>query len=269
MPFVERTRGKAPYRIHYEVRGAKDAPPLVLVMGLGFSSGAWGSLPDRLSARFRVVTVDNRGTGRSTAPRGPFRTRDLADDVASVLDDLGVAKAHVFGISMGGMIASELVLRHPTKVDRLLLAATFAGYLRSTKPSFGAMVDLLACAFSPSGAALARIARLLVSDAYYADHPEAFAAWIRGTGSAPARTAARQMLAVGLHDTTRRLANVRAPTVVLTGDADRLVPAKNSHVLAKLIPGARLVLLPGAGHCFAVEREDATVDVVVSHFLDS
>jgi len=263
MPFAERPR----FRILYEIHGDPASPPLLLVMGLGFSSGAWAGLPKRLAEQFRVITFDNRGTGKSECPRGPFRTRDLADDAAAVLDAAGIESAYVFGISMGGMIASELVLRHPKRVKSLVLAATFAGYLRSTKPSLGSIVDLLVAALLPRPTGLSRLARLLVSDAYFDANPAAFADWIRGTGATSPRTAIRQMLAVGLHGTEKRLESVNVPTLVLTGNADRLVPSKNSERLARLIPNAKLVELEGAGHCFAVEREDETVDVIVSHFL--
>src|SRR5512142_2508553 len=100
MPYVERDG----YRLHHVALGRPEAPPLLLVMGLGMSSSAWHTLPDRLSARFRVIAFDNRGIGRSGAARGRFRIRDLADDAARVLDAEGVERAFVFGISMGGMI---------------------------------------------------------------------------------------------------------------------------------------------------------------------
>ncbi|MCX5730770.1 MAG: alpha/beta fold hydrolase [Deltaproteobacteria bacterium] len=112
MPFVE----KPGYRIHYQSFGPPEAPPLLLIMGLGMASSAWDALPSRLADRFHVVVFDNRGMGWSSASPGGFRIRDLADDAAWVLDAAGIAQASVFGISMGGMIAQELALRHPGRV---------------------------------------------------------------------------------------------------------------------------------------------------------
>jgi 3-oxoadipate enol-lactonase len=267
MPLVDR----GTHRVHYEVLGRDDAPPLLLVMGMGFSSRAWHTLPSALRRSFRVVQFDNCGTGRSTVPRGVYRTRDMADDAAAVLDHAGVATAFVFGISMGGMIAQELALRHPERVRALALGATFAGHLRSRKPSLRTGWDLLRTVTGgrrgADAARLARLARLLVSAEHFAAQRDAFVAWLRSIEHATPRVAFRQMTAVALHDTTRRLSRLRVPTLVITGDRDRLVPPANSYRLARLIPGARLVVLPGAGHVFPVERPRETVAALEEFFL--
>ncbi len=262
MPFVERPR----YRLHYAVRGRADAPPLLLVMGLGLCSEAWHTLPARLSERFRVTVFDNRGVGESTLARG-FRIRDLADDAARVLDAAGAARAFVFGISMGGMIAQELALRHPARVRALALGATFGGHLRSRKPTLAAARDLVLVSLARLSSSPRAMARLLVSDEFYAGHPDRFQAWLAGQSRARRAVVRRQLLAVALHEAERRLPGVRVPTLVLTGDRDRLVPPENSRRLARLIPGARLVELPGAGHAFPFERADDTVRLLTEHFL--
>lgn len=259
MPFVEHDG----YRLHFETSGAPGAPPLLLVMGLGLCSLGWHTLPGRLAERFRVTVFDNRGVGRSTLRRG-FRIRDLADDAARVLDAVGVDRAFVFGISMGGMIAQELALRHPDRVRALALGATFGGHLRSRKPRLSTARDLVLVGLLRRPQVMAR---LLVSDAYYASQGERFRAWLACQGRAAHAVVRRQLLAVALHEAERRLPLIRVPTLVVTGDQDRLVPAENSRRLARLIPGARLVELPGAGHAFPFERADETVRLLTEHFL--
>lgn len=262
MPFLEH----AGCRIHFETSGAPGAPPLLLVMGLGLCSAAWHTLPSRLAERFRVTVFDNRGVGRSTLARG-FRIRDLADDAARVLDAAGVERAFVFGISMGGMIAQELALRHPARVRALALGATFGGHFRSRKPTLSAARDLVLVSLARLSSSPRAMARLLVSDEFYAGHPERFRAWLAGQSRARRAVVRRQLIAVALHEAERRLPLVRVPTLVLTGDRDRLVPPENSRRLARLIPGARLVELPGAGHAFPFERADDTVRLLTEHFL--
>ena len=263
MPLVDR----GTHQVHYEVHGPDGAPPLLLVMGMGFSSRAWHTLPALLRQDFRVIQFDNCGTGRSTEPRGIYRTGRMADDAAAVLDAAGVEAAFVFGISMGGMIAQELALRHPRRVRALVLGATFAGHLRSRKPSLRTGYDLVQVVARGRGVKPARVARLLVSSGHYAADPDGFLAWLRCTERAPPRITIRQMAAVALHDAASRLRDLHVPTLVITGDRDRLVPPANSRTLAALIPGARLVELPGAGHVFPVERPRETVAALKEFFL--
>lgn len=261
MPFAER----AGHRIHYQVSGPDTAPPLLLIMGLALSSRAWDTLPARLATRFRVIVFDNRGTGRSGRSGWAFRMRDLADDAAAVLDALAIPRAHVFGVSMGGMVAQELALRHPARVDRLALGATFAGWLHSRKPGLRTQLDLLL--LNLGRVTEKRVAEVLVSPEWHAQHPRGAIEWIVRADATTLRFALAQIAAVARHATARRLGTIRAPTLVITGDQDRLMPPRNSEVLARLIPGAKLVLLKGAGHAFPLEREDETVAALEQHFL--
>lgn len=265
MPVVER----AGHRIHYEVFGRPDAPPLLLVMGLALSARGWASLPSRLASDFRVIVFDNRGTGRSTPDRGLFLIRDLADDAAAVLDaaleDPGMP-VHVFGVSMGGVIAQELTLRHPKRVRSLVLGCTYACWRRSEKASVKTAARLVRSLFIEPKNAVALSAPYLVSAEFYESNPAALADWLREAGRAPARTAGRQLLGIVLHSAESRLDAIDVPTLVVTGTDDRLVPAANSRHLARRIRGARLVELEGAGHCFPLEREDETVATLRSFF---
>jgi pimeloyl-ACP methyl ester carboxylesterase len=246
--------------------GDEGAPPLLLIMGLALSGRGWGRLARVLSRRFRVVVFDNRGTGRSGRARLGLRIRDLADDAAAVLDAAGIESADVFGISMGGMIAQELALRHPGRVRRLALGATFASYWRSHKAAVRVMLAGLAASLGRASVAAARISRLLLSEKFYAADPTRARDWLLEGELAGFRCAIVQMGAVMGHATQRKLSRIRAPTLVITGDEDRLVPHRNSERLAASIPGARLVVLSGAGHAFPFEREEETAEALIHHF---
>jgi pimeloyl-ACP methyl ester carboxylesterase len=258
MPFVERQG----YRIHYQSLGPEGAPPLLLVMGLGMGADAWDSLPAKLADRFHVITLDNRGVGQSTPSPGGFRIRDMADDAASVLDAARVGSASVFGISMGGMIAQELVLRYPERVRSLVLGATFGSHLRSRKPSPGVARDLLLVGLLSRRGPLQR---LLVSDEFVAGNQERFGRWLGGIRHAPRSAVRRQLVAIALHEAEAGLHHLKTPTLVISGDRDRLVPVENSRRLSRIIPRARLVELPGAGHAFPFERPVETIRALTEH----
>lgn len=262
MTFVQRGR----HTIHYEVTGRDDAPPLLLVMGMGFSSRAWASLPQRLSEHFRVIAFDNRGTGRSSGTGVLFRVRDMAEDAAAVLDAANAREALVFGISMGGMVALELALRHPERVRKLVLGATFAGWLQSRKPSPSTVGGVLLGGVLSRVGAHRILGEVLVSTGFAGRDYDKLSTWIVNGERVRPHVLVQQMTAVTLHGTTSRLGSLSVPTLVLTGDSDRLVPEENSRRLAGLIPGARLEVLPGAGHCFPLEKPDATLAQLVRFF---
>ena len=262
MPFTTRDG----HRIHYETYGERSSPPLLLVMGMGLSAHAWDTLPAKGAKTRFVIVFDNRGTGESALPTRPYRMRDLADDAAAVLDALGVAQADVLGVSMGGMIAQELTLRHPGKVRRLALGCTFDSWARSRKSSPKILLELISVL--RGRAREDAIAKLLVSPEWYAREGsrEAFRRWRENGEKGRARRAIFQLLAVALHGTTERLQQIRAPTLVLTGDGDKLVDWRNSQRLVERIPNAKLVVFPGAGHVFPLEREDEMVAALTAHF---
>jgi pimeloyl-ACP methyl ester carboxylesterase len=264
VPFVELPS----HRVHYRELGDPTAPPVLLIMGLGLSAISWQTLPERLAERFRVISFDNRGTGRSTAPPGLFSIPDLADDARAVLDAIGVERSGVFGISLGGMIAIELALRHPRQVRSLALGATYAGWLASTKPPLGTLWHFLLGAVFESPRSAAQLPEMLVSPDYLSRAREDFWAWLDGSEPVPTSLVVRQILAAVGHSAERRLGEITVPTLVLTGDQDRLVPRDNSVHLARRIRGARLVELP-AGHCFPLERTDDVVRELFLFFLEA
>jgi pimeloyl-ACP methyl ester carboxylesterase len=261
MSLVDRGR----HTIHYESIGDRTRPAVLLIMGLGLSSRAWDRLPALLSQDFHVLCFDNLGTGKSGRRGFAYRMRDLANDAAAVIEGAGVGTAHVFGISMGGMIAQELALRHPERVRSLALGCTFASWRRGTAPSLATKLDLLL--LNLGFVSPARISRVLVSAEWHAAHPRSALDWLRQAERTALRYATAQVLAIARHHALDRLKGIRAPTLVLTGTADKLVPPANSEVLARSIPGARLIRLAGAGHVFPLEREAETVRLLREHFL--
>jgi pimeloyl-ACP methyl ester carboxylesterase len=261
MPLVDRGR----HTIHYESLGDPSKPPVLLIMGLAVSSRAWDRLPHFLARDFHVLYFDHLGTGRSARRGFACRMRDLADDAAAVIEAAGLRCAHVFGVSMGGMIAQELAIRHPERVRSLVLGCTFASWRRGRAPSLGTKIDL--ALMNLGFPTPARIARVLVSAEWHAQNPHAIVGWLDRAERAALRFATAQIFAIARHHTLDRLAHIRAPTLVLTGTADRLVPTANSEVLARSIPGATLHLFRGAGHVFPLEREEETVRSLREHFL--
>jgi pimeloyl-ACP methyl ester carboxylesterase len=194
MPLVERGRRG----IHYESVGDPTRPPVLLIMGLGFSSRAWDRLPALLARDFHVLVFDNLGTGRSGRVGFAYRMRDLADDAAAVIDAAGVRSAHVFGISMGGMIAQELAIGHPGRVRSLALGCTFASWRARAAPPLGTKLDLVLLNLglvTPS-----RISRVLVSAEWHAAHPESALRWMKRAERTALRYATAQVLAIARHE---------------------------------------------------------------------
>lgn len=261
---------RAGHSIHYEVLGDEGAPTLLLIMGLGLSSRSWDLLPGLLAGPFRVIVFDNRGTGNSGKRLGLHTMRTFADDAAAVLRAAGVTEqrpAFVFGISLGGMVAQELVLRHPALVKALALGATHAGFFRARHPRLRTMLAFLALITLGPGVDGRRLARLTVSREFHARSVTDFRRWMKLMKDRSVLTSVLQLGAVMRHSTHRRLPSLKLPTLLLTGDRDALIPVENARALEKLIPGAKLRILSGAGHVFPLEQPQATVMALAEHFL--
>jgi 3-oxoadipate enol-lactonase len=183
----------------------------------------------------------------------------MADDIACVLDACGITQAHIVGISMGGMIAQEFALRHPTRTRKLVLIATTPGLPHGKLPPLRTLGQLLRLPLirDPRRAGLA-IKRLLVPDGGRIARPQLFGQWqeeVRQNPVEPLAFAA-QFIACALHSTGRRLHRITCETVVVTGEADCLIPADNSRRIAARIPGAKLEILPGVGHGAPIQDPD-------------
>ena len=251
MSFAETEDGE---RIFYRVAGDESAArTVVMIQGLALSHKFWFEIPDELASDpkrpRRVIALDNRGTGKSTRAKPPYSMQRLAADVACVMRAAKVDKAVLVGISMGGMIAQHVALRHPEHVSGLVLMATTPGLPHGHLPSARTIATLMAIgAGRDRGGKMTAGLLLPPSEMHRArDH---FAGWIEEMRESPPSpsTFAGQMAAIAGHSTGFSLGKIRVPTVIVTGDADVLVPPKNSHVLAKGIANAQLEILPGVGH---------------------
>ena len=246
--------------LHYEERGS--GRPLLLVAGIPAVASDWSPLAERLSGSRRVIAYDNRGSGGSTVTPGPYSTALLAADAAALLDFLGIERADVFGMSLGGMIAQELALHHPERVDRLVLGCTHCG-VRDSAP----MPRETGRAFAMETDDWALRMRTLAPFAFARDvDPELLERFVeKKSGDVQDIAGYRaQVAAVLAHDTYARLPEIGSPTLVLTGDDDQVIPAPSSQVLHDRIPDSLLYVIRGAGHLFFLERPDETVRALES-----
>lgn len=256
-------------RLYYEVRGRSGAPTLLLIRGLARHLLHWGRLTELLEDDFRLLLFDNRGMGRSDVPRPPYTTRRMADDAVEVLQAAGFEQAHVFGMSLGGMIAQEVALRHPTRVERLVLGCTRAGPGTGPRIAPRVVLQMLSAGRLSPDEAIASTAHMALGERFIAEHPQVIEGWrALAREYPPARQGfLGQLLAGALHDTRRRLSRVVHPTLVVTGDADSLIHADHSRYLAKHIRNARLEVLPGAGHDFTTERPEVAAALLREFLL--
>ncbi|MGO9450294.1 MAG: alpha/beta fold hydrolase [Candidatus Binataceae bacterium] len=251
--------------IHYDAQGSGE--PLLMIMGLGASSAVWDpELVDELAKSFRTITFDNRGTGQTDKPDKPYSIEMFADDAAGVLDGLDIRRAHIFGVSMGGMIAQEFALRHPGRTGSLTLGCTTAGGAHSVPPPPESLKVLTAPREGvPPEEVIRRGWPLSFTPQYLAANRASLEARIPRLLAHPTPPFAfkRQMEGTYTLKTWDRLPEIKAPTLVITGAEDVLIPAANSKLLAERIPGAKLHLIPNAGHGFTTEARDEFLRVFV------
>ncbi|HJQ25353.1 MAG TPA: alpha/beta fold hydrolase [Blastocatellia bacterium] len=252
MPHVE-TDGA---RIYWEERGAGE--PLLMIMGLGYSLEMWGRIVPALAEHYRVIVFDNRGVGRSDVPAGPYTIAGMAADAAAVMRAAGLERAHVLGVSMGGMIAQEFALQYPEHVHSLVLGCTAFGGPKAV-PASPAVITLL---FARATMEPEDAVRAMVPHIYDAHTPrerieEDLAMRRRTLPTAEGYLA--QVRAVLSWSSETRLSQIEAPTLVIHGETDELVPAANGRLIAERIPGAELVLLPQASHIYFTDQPEASM----------
>jgi 3-oxoadipate enol-lactonase len=250
---------------NYTVQGRGE--PLVLIMGLGGPKEAWGFQANAFKRHYRVITFDNRGVGQTAVGQQAITVEVMADDTLALLDHLGIDSAHILGYSLGGLVAQEIAIRHPERVKKLILVSTVAIGAEPDEISAGMAKRL---GLEPAGsqrdvtsADLQKLMRLVAERSF---NRWAFRTVMRFQLTLmgfllrhhPGRMKggdglAAQFMAAASANTLERLGSIQARTLVLTGAGDRLVDPEASRVLASRIPNAKLVMIEGGSHAFAIE----------------
>jgi len=259
MSFVENQGTK----IYWDEQGQGD--PLLLVMGLGYTSVMWHRTRPLLAQHFRTIALDNRGVGLSAVPPGPYSIATMASDAAAVLDAAGIDRAHVFGVSMGGMIAQEFALQYPARTRSLILGCTSPGGPSAVRAERKVADMLLARGMTPEQAREAILP--YIYDA--ATPPEKIdedvhlrQPWLPSVEGYMA-----QLQAILAWESYSRIAQIAAPTLVIHGTSDALVPPGNGELIALRIPGAKLVLLKHASHLFLTDQTEAANKEILEFLL--
>ncbi len=254
-------------KIYFETHGSGE--PLLLVAGFGSNATVYWANISQLAEHFQVIAMDPRGSGRSDVAPGPYTMQLLAEDCASVLDASGAGAAHVFGTSMGGMIAQHVALLHPRRTRGLVLACTTPGLPHHVLPPEDAIALFMEAAdLTDPVAAVRATYPLHYSEDYVAAHDAEIVArtlaneHLRSTAGGRAA----QLAAVQGHNTFDRLGEIAAPTLVLHGEKDGIVPVENGRTLAERIPDARLMTWPEGRHIFFAEFAEE-VDAAIIAFL--
>jgi pimeloyl-ACP methyl ester carboxylesterase len=255
---------------YYEVHGDAAGPPLLLIMGMGGSCRGWLALqvPD-FAPRHRTVIYDHRGVGETGDPGGPFSTADLADDAAGLLDALEIERAHVLGAFMGGMVAQQLALRHPARVERVAFVGSWARADAKRRMLLEKWKEMVAHGNPLETIAKERMLWTLSDETLEQTdlvHPM-LQGYLRERFPLSGDTFVRQCDACLGHDALEQLGAIRVPALVICGQQDQLAPPKFSRELAAAIPGAQLVTIPGAAHLVMVEAAKR-FDQVVLQFLE-
>ena len=253
--------------LYYEVHG--EGEPLVLVMGIGYDSSLWKlhQVPS-LSKAFRVIIFDNRDVGRTSKASQPYEIADMADDVAGLLDGLGISHAHVLGLSMGGMIAQEFALRHPERLNRLVLSGVGGAPGRSAFDPIRIWSWIKARDASGELFAAEQFVWLF-STSFLRDHAgveQTLALLASNPNPVRSEAYARQAAAYLRHDILDRLGDIQAATLVVGGEQDLLTPPWILQEVARAIPGAQLQIVrgDGASHLLPLERPGEFNEIVAT-----
>jgi 3-oxoadipate enol-lactonase len=246
------------HTVYYDDYGAGH--PVLFISGLGSTRQGWWKQLEPFSRKFRVINMDNRDAGDSALGAGPYTIADMSEDTAGVIKNLDLGRTHIIGISMGGMIAQELAIRHPELVDKLVLVSTTTG----GPTNVNAKPEIAALLMSTSDDIETRVRRTftaIAGEGYMATHPEDLDQIVESATAKPMSPESyqRQLGACMVHlskGVAEQLGQITAPTLVVHGDCDPLIPYPNGQYLAEHIKGARLITFPGVGHISMIESPE-------------
>jgi 3-oxoadipate enol-lactonase len=266
MPFVTVPDGT---RLYYEEVGAGD--PLLLISGTSRDHTDWNGVRDDFADRYRVIVYDHRGTGQSDKPdTPPYSIQGFEQDALALLDHLGIARAHVYGHSMGGMIAQRLGIASAQRIGALVLGATapsnpMGNTIGHAVSRTAEAEALLTNALTDPQESIKAIQLTIYSPAFLEAHPELIQAELQAL-PVPEYAVRLHIQAVKGHDAWDLLPAIHAPTLVIHGSDDQRVPTANAYLLAGRIPGAKLSIIQGGRHGFMVEKR-SEASRVVNEFL--
>ena len=246
-------------RLAYEeVSPPSPKGTIMLLVGLGAKRQGWYKQLPEFGRSYRTIALDYRDVGDSDEAGEPYTIKDLAEDTLAVMRVLDIRHAHIIGISMGGFIALELALNYPKMVEKLVLVVTSAGGPGHVSPSREIMTVMMPTPEVEIGEAARKVCAAVSAPGFAESHPEEFDIFAEIARYRPMTEAAyfRQLAACRGHDVSQRLHQIEAPTLVIHGDVDPLVPLKNGLHLAQTIPGATLIVYPQTGHIPEVERAE-------------
>src|SRR5580693_6915673 len=254
MPFAD-NQGT---RIYWDEQGT--GAPVLLIMGLGYPSAMWHRMRPALSASYRTIALDNRGAGQSDVPPGPYSIALMASDAAAVLDAAGVPSAHVFGMSMGGMIAQEFALQYPRRVRSLILGCTNAGGPHVVRPEPEVLQILTRQGMTPEESKEAMIPFIYDAATPRERIDEDMA--IRMKWYPTPQGYLGQLQGILQWEAYSRIAQITAPTLIIHGETDQLIPVANAPLIAERIPGARLEVIPRASHIFETDQSGVAIRLI-------
>ena len=252
--------------IYYEVHGKGE--PLVMICGASATTEAYSMLVPFYSKNHQVILFDNRGTGRTDAPDIPYSIDMMATDLAGLLDFLEIQSAHIYGQSMGGMIAQQFAIRYPDRVRSLVLQCTTCGGSHSIPLKPSSRFDReMRLQMTPQELGRETL-ELCVTQTYIDKHPEISKMLIGDMAkqSEPVHGALRQSEAVRMFDCYDKLPEIKAPTLVLGGENDEAIPVENSRIIASRIPDSELVIFAGAGHILIEAGNEPRA--IIAEFLE-
>lgn len=247
--------------VHHVVTGPEDAPVVVLSSSMGADLRMWDAQVDALSEHFRVVRYDTRGHGQSPVPDGPYSMDDLADDVVALLDTLGVEKAHVVGLSLGGMMGIRLAARNPERVDRMVLLCT--GAFLEVGPAYterAAQVRAEGTAVVAEG-----VVSRWFTPAYLEANPDVRKAAEQMVADTPAEGYASSCESIAAMDLRPDLASVAAPTLAIAGADDPATPPPYLEEIANGVQDGRLLVVPEAAHLAAAQQPGTITPAIIEH----